>query len=214
MTESWRPTTTPPACVMGVAGRATPWDQSAEVALRAVRGRPATLGTGRLLCVDGPAGSGKSSLAAAIAARAPGTIVVNTDQLLDGWDGLPTLPPLLAALVGPLAGGHDASYRRYDWDAGRYAEQVPVPVAPLLVIEGVGAGCRLLAPYRTLLVWVSAPDEQRRARVVERDGPGVAPYLDGWLAAEAAHFAAEGTRSAADLVIDTSDHLGRNQWST
>lgn len=178
----------------------------AEAALRAVRARPATLGGGRLLGIDGPAGSGKTRLAAAVAALAPGTVVVNTDQLLDGWDGLPTLPPLLASLAATLADGRDASYRRYDWAQGRYAERVPVPATPLLVIEGVGAGCRLLAPYRTLLVWVSAPEAQRRARVVARDGAGVAVHLDAWQRAEADHFAAEGTRGAADLVVDASAH--------
>jgi uridine kinase len=169
--------------------------------------RPARLGGGRLLCVDGPAGSGKTTLAAGIAELEPGAVVVNTDQLLDGWTGLPTLPPLLAALVAPLARGEDSSYRRYDWIAGEYAEEVPVPRTTLLVIEGVGAGCRALAPYRSLLVWVSAPADQRVRRVVERDGPGVAPYLEAWVADEAAHFAAEGTRTAADLVIDSADHL-------
>ena len=31
--------------------------------------RPATLGAGRLVCVDGPAGSGKTTLGAALAER-------------------------------------------------------------------------------------------------------------------------------------------------
>lgn len=172
--------------------------------LRTALARPGS--PGRIVCVDGPAGSGKTTLAAGIAALDPDAVVVNTDQLLDGWDGLPGLPPLLAALAAPIARGEDSSYRRYDWDAGRYAERVAVPWTPMLVIEGVGAGCRTLAPYRTLLVWVAAPDEERLRRVVARDGEAVAPYLDRWVADETAHFAAEGTRAAADLVIDASDH--------
>lgn len=176
---------------------------SAERVLRLVRSRPATLGAGRLLCIDGPAGSGKSSLAAVVAAREPAAVVVNTDQLLDGWGGLPGLPVLLRALVGPLADGRDSSYRRFDWGAGAYAERVPVPVSSLLVIEGVGAGCRLLAPYRTALVWVAAPDGERLRRVVERDGPGVEAHLADWVTAESAHFAAEGTRGAADVTLAT-----------
>lgn len=174
--------------------------------LRLALTRPARLGDGRLLCLDGPAGSGKTTLAAAVAALAPDAVVVNTDQLLDGWTGLPTLPPRLVRLVAPLARGEDSSYRRYDWLAGRYAEEVPVARTALLVVEGVGAGCRALAPYRSLLVWVSAPPDQRVRRVVDRDGPGVAPYLPAWTDDERAHFAAEGTRAAADLVIDSADH--------
>lgn len=171
--------------------------------LRLTLDRPARLGGGRLLCVDGPAGSGKTTLAAGVAALVADAVVVNTDQLLDGWTGLPTLPALLAGLVEPLARGEDSSYRRYDWPTGAYAGAVRVPRASLLVVEGVGAGCRALAAYRSLLVWVAADDEQRLRRVVERDGPGVAPYLERWVADEAAHFAAEGTRAAADLVVST-----------
>jgi len=165
--------------------------------------REPTLAAGRLICVDGPAGSGKTTLAAGLAALDPRSVVVNTDKLLDGWGGLPALPPLLGALVAPLARGEASSYRRYDWVAGRYAGRVPVPRTPLLVIEGVGAGSRLLAPYRTLLVWVSAPDDERLRRVVERDGPGVEPHLRQWFLDEAEHFAAEGTSTAADLRVAT-----------
>lgn len=175
-----------------------------ESALRLALDRPATLGGGRLLCVDGPAGSGKTSLAAGVADLEPRAVVVNTDQLLDGWTGLPGLPALLADLVAPLARGEDSSYRRFDWDAGRYADRVVVPPTPLLVIEGVGSGCRLLAPYRTVLVWVDAADDDRVRRVVERDGPGVTTYLRAWMADESRHFAAEGTPAAADLVVQTS----------
>lgn len=176
---------------------------SAERVLRLVRSRPATLGSGRLLCVDGPAGSGKSSLAAEVAALEPEAVVVNTDQLLDGWGGLPGLPPLLRALVEPLADGRDSSYRRFDWGVGAYAERVPVPLTPLLVIEGVGAGCRLLASYRTALVWMSAPDDERLRRVVQRDGAGVEGHLPAWSAAESEHFARESTRAGADVTLAT-----------
>jgi len=177
----------------------------AEAALRLARERPATLGSGRLICVDGPAGSGKTTLAAALAALEPQAVVVHTDELLDGWGGLPTLPTRLAELLEPLGRGVASSYLRYDWLAGRYAESVPVPRSPLLVLEGVGSGARVLAPYRTVLVWVSAPDDERLRRVVERDGPLVEPHLAAWVADEVAHFAAEGTRRSADLHVTRGD---------
>ncbi|WP_193605880.1 uridine kinase family protein [Nocardioides dongkuii] len=177
-----------------------------ETALRLALARPARLGGGRLICVDGPAGSGKSTLAAGIAALDSRAVVVTTDDLLDGWDGLPGLPALLDDLLAPLARGEDSSYLRYDWHAGRYAERVAVPRTPLLVVEGVGSGARVLADRRSLLVWVSAPADVRMRRGLARDGAAVAPHWRRWMAAEAAHFAEEGTAAAADLHVDGATH--------
>ncbi len=164
--------------------------------------RPATLGAGRLLCIDGPAGSGKTTLAAAVAAARPGTPVVHMDDLYDGWEGLPRVPGQLSALLEPLARGEAGSHRRYDWYAGRYAEAVTVPPAPLLVVEGVGSGARSIAHLTTLLVWVSAPPDLRLRRGLERDGAAMAPQWERWMRDEAQHLARERTEARADVRVD------------
>ena len=58
--------------------------------------RPATLGTGRLVCVDGPAGSGKTTLGAELAERT-GAQLVHGDDLMEGWRGLDAVGRQLAA---------------------------------------------------------------------------------------------------------------------
>jgi uridine kinase len=161
--------------------------------------RPPTLGTGRLLCLDGPAGSGKTTLAAAVAALVPAT-VVHLDDLYDGWHGLPRLREQLDPLLLPLARGEAGRYRRYDWAAGRYAETIVVAPAPVLVLEGVGSGLAAYSSLRTLLVWVDADRDTRLARWRARDGAAVEPFIATWTAAEERLFAAEGTREAADVV--------------
>lgn len=187
---------------MATASPSEPGAAAAE-ALRLVRSRPPTLGEGRLLCIDGPAGSGKTTLAAAVAALEPAAVVVHTDDLLDGWGDLPGLPARLEALLAPLGRGEPSSYLRYDWVAGRYAGSVPVAPGPLLVVEGVGAGCRATAPWRTTLVWVSAPDDLRLARGLARDGAALEPQWRRWLVDEAAHFRAERTADRAEMRVET-----------
>lgn len=161
--------------------------------------RPPTLGTGRLLCLDGPAGAGKTTLAAAVAGLVPAT-VVHLDDLYDGWDGLPRLRERLDPLLLPLARGEAGSYRRYDWATGRYAETVAIDPAPVLVLEGVGSGLAAYSSLRTLLVWVDADRDTRLARWRARDGEAAEPHIAAWTAAEDRLFAAEGTRAAADVV--------------
>jgi uridine kinase len=178
-----------------------------DPAARAValaRSRPPLLGAGRLLCIDGPAGSGKTTLAARVADLVPAT-VVHLDELLEGWTG--GLPRVVAALVAdvlePLAAGRPAAFHRYDWHAGRFAERVPVPPAELIVVEGVAAGSRAVTAYASALVWLEAPHDLRMTRGLERDGDDFAPYWESWARTEDEHFRLERTRARADLVVTT-----------
>ncbi len=163
--------------------------------------RPATLGHGRLICLDGPAGSGKTTLAAAVGAASE-AVVLHMDDLYAGWSGLPVIDAQLDGLLSPLAEGRPGSYRRYDWVAEAYAEQVEVQPTPLLVLEGVGSGAARFAALVTVLVWVEAPHDLRMARGIARDGAAFATMWETWARDEAALFAREDTRARADVVVD------------
>jgi uridine kinase len=179
--------------------------ETAARVLDLVRSRPATLGRGRLVSIDGPAGAGKTTLAEEISALAPGALVVHMDDLYEGWNGLPEVSRQLAGLLRPLAERLPGSYRRYDWAAGAWAETVTVQPTDLLVLEGVGSGCRTQDDLIGVLVWVEAPYEQRMRRGIERDGEAFAPHWQAWAEAEELLFARHRTRQRADLVVDCSD---------
>ncbi len=170
--------------------------------LRRLDELPPTLGAGRLLCVDGPAGSGKTTLASAVADAVGGARLVHTDDLVEGWGGLSGIATRLEGILRPLAGGQPGSYRRFDWLEGAFAETVSVEPGPLLVLEGVGSGAERFEDLQTLLVWVEAPYDERLSRGLARDGDAFAPYWEQWAADEAALFARERTRERADLRLD------------
>ena len=71
--------------------------------------RPATLGEGRLLSVDGPAGSGKTTLAEAVSRGLDGSRVIHMDDLFPGWSGLPHVDEQLDGLLSPLGEGDRAA---------------------------------------------------------------------------------------------------------
>lgn len=172
--------------------------------LELARSRPPTLGSGRLVCIDGPAGSGKTTLAGAVASLDAGAAVVHMDDLYDGWDGLPRVADQLAGLLEPLARGAAGQYRRYDWTAGRYAETVTVTPHDLLVVEGVGCGVTRVAHLVTVLAWVEAPEDVRLERGLARDGEAARPHWERWQVDEQTMFARERTRERAEVVIDTA----------
>jgi hypothetical protein len=170
--------------------------------LELARSRQATLGDGRLICVDGPAGSGKTTLAAEIAALAGGASVVHMDDLFEGWGGLERVDEQLGTLLRPIAEGASGSYRRWDWPGNAWAETVLVSPTPLLVLEGVGSGASAYADLTTVLAWVEVPFELRMARGLERDGDAVVELWRQWAEDEQARFARERTRERADVVLD------------
>lgn len=165
-----------------------------------------------MLAIDGPGGSGKTTLAAAIlAARPTGTTqVVHMDDLYDGWSGLSTVAGQLNTLLRPLARGEAGCYRRYDWHVGAYVETVPLaPLAPvdLLVVEGVGSGAPEVAGLVTLLVWVEAPRAIRLERGLARDGDATRERWLAWQRDEDDHLAGLRTRERADLLVDGAGAL-------
>lgn len=180
----------------------------AEVVVRRTLAKQPTLGGGRLVCVDGPAGSGKSTLGQAIrdaAATVGSAGLVHLDDLLDGWAGLDQVSATLElAVLAPLDEGRAGRYRRFDWHLERFAEERVVEPVDLLVVEGVGSGASSYASWVTTLVWVEAPADLRLARGLARDGEELRQQWTRWMADEAALFARERTRERANVLVDGS----------
>lgn len=178
-------------------------DAAREILDLALRRPPTVGGETRLIVVDGPAGSGKTTLAAAVAALEPAAAVLHIDDLLEGWAGIGGATDQFDSFLLPLSRGEPGSYRRYDWYAAAFAETVAVPVTPLLVVEGVGSGSRSHARWHTVLVWVETDDERRLARGMARDGEGMRAHWEQWMRDEVGLFAREGTRRRADVLLAT-----------
>jgi uridine kinase len=181
-------------------GTASP-SETVALVLDLARSRPPSLGSGRLVCVDGPAGSGKTTLAAALA-ESVGATVVHADDLMEGWRGLDAVARELTGLLGALAAGRPGSYRHYDWEHGRYDRTVEVAPGPWLVVEGVGSGAPGISAYVTVLVWVEADDELRLDRGLVRDGVGMEAHWRQFMLDERALFARDRTRERADVLVD------------
>ncbi|GGJ93532.1 hypothetical protein GCM10010123_24230 [Pilimelia anulata] len=177
----------------------------------AVRAGPPRLGAGtRLICIDGPSGTGKTTLAGRLAGALSGRFdqpapVVSTDDLLAGWaDQFTFWSRLERQVLAPLRAGVAGSYRPYDWAAGQFRDEpVDVPVTGVVIVEGVSAARAAIRPEATLTILADAPAAVRQARARGRDDPATHAALERWWRAEDAWFAADGTAAAVDLVYRT-----------
>jgi hypothetical protein len=165
---------------------------------------PPGLGPVRLVVVDGPAGSGKTTFAGRLGAALHSAPVVPMDDLYEGWTGLAdgVWERLERQVLAPLRAGRPGRYQAYDWHTGQFTDWRDVPLAPALVVEGVGSAALPVDPWATLRVWVEAPPRLRMARGIARDGAALGAEWARWMSLETAHFAADGTRSRADLLVD------------
>ncbi|MER7738700.1 hypothetical protein ABTX34_10295 [Streptomyces sp. NPDC096538] len=155
----------------------------------------------RLVAVDGHAGSGKSTFAGLLAAALGGAPVLHLDDIarhdeLFDWTGR-----LLGEVIGPLTRGESAHYAPYDWRARRPGPPRALPAAPVVVVEGVGAGRRALRPHLALLLWMDLPRAESWERGRTRDGEEQREFWDGWTRAEREHFTDDPSRPFAHLLV-------------
>ncbi len=158
----------------------------------------------RLVAIDGRSASGKSTLAARIAAATPGAAVVHTDDVAWHHDFFDWADLLADGVLRPVRAGRAVSYRPPAWDARDRPGAVTVPsVAPLVLVEGVGVGRRALAQLFDALVWVETDPAVARARGLTRDGddPAAVAFWDEWDAREVPLLDRERPWERADLVL-------------
>ncbi|WP_426501453.1 uridine kinase family protein [Streptomyces sp. D54] len=162
---------------------------------------PPSCGPVRLVAVDGHAGSGKSTFAARLAAALGGAPVLHLDDLatheeLFGWTGR-----LREQVLLPLSRGGSARYAPYDWTERRFGPARTLEPAPVVLVEGVGAGRRQVRPWLAALCWMELDRDTSWGRGRRRDGAGLAGFWDGWTLAEARHFAEDPSRPHADALV-------------
>ncbi len=182
--------------------KAAPDDASAELAQRATSFPVGLGGTTRLVCVDGPAGSGKTTLAAKLGVLLPAQ-VIHMDDLYSGWTGLDAgIDRLHEWVLGPLAAGRPGRYRRYDWKREEYAERHLVPIADFLVVEGCGSSGPGVDVFSPFIIWVEADDDVRLARGLHRDGADMLAHWLLFMQDEAVMFERDRTRQRAAVHVN------------
>ena len=182
-------------------------ERYADLASRVMRAPP-RLGGVRLVAVDGPAGSGKTTFAARLATalreREVQVVEFHTDDVLDGWTDLHAYWPRLDEWVlQPLGRGEAGRFRAYNWLEQRFEDAWrPVPVPEVLLVEGVASARAAAAPWVSLTVFVVADRDLRLARGLARDGEALRPQWLRWMADEDAHYDADTTAQRADVLVD------------
>ncbi|MFF7182565.1 uridine kinase [Streptomyces sp. NPDC008121] len=173
---------------------------SLDRAAAALRRLPPSCGPVRLVAVDGHAGSGKSTFAGRLAARLAAP-VLRLDDLATHEELFAWTDRIREQVLLPLSRGEVARYHPYDWNLRAFGPPRELPPAPVVLVEGVGAGRRALRPVLAALLWMDRGAEESWSRGRRRDGAAQSTFWDGWIVAETRHFAEDPSRPFADTLI-------------
>ena len=168
-----------------------------------------------VVALDGPCGSGKTTLAAALAQQFPQSIALHTDdfylppaQRVPGWQHTPCanmdLARLAAQALAPAQAGQAVMYQAYSCREGAYRAPQQLSAQPLVILEGSYSHHPLLRPYETLRVWVTCSKAQQTSRLQAREGVRYADFAARWIPLEEGYFAQYQIPETADFVVDTT----------
>jgi uridine kinase len=163
-----------------------------------------------LITIDGPAGSGKTTLAAQIhdhlSAAGETVLTVHMDDLYDGWE-----EPLGEELAAKLDSLLSDAYRggaimipQYNWTDDAFTLPIIASTPQTLILEGVGSSQSITRGFAPLSIWIEAPREVALQRVLDRDGAELRSQMLDWQRREEEHFTRESTKSAADYQVKSA----------
>ncbi len=161
-------------------------------------------GVTKVITIDGPAGSGKTTLANELSNKLGECPIVHMDDLYGGWnqDLISELPNrIIKTILWPLQNKTAPSYFRFDWHENRFTENIALPVSEFLILEGVGSGHPQLHEFAALTIWIEADPKLLLDRLVARDGEALRAELVKWQTHEAAYFAQLQVKQLADVRI-------------
>lgn len=186
--------------------------QAEDLILQAARNTSGPL----VVAIDGRSGTGKSTLAEALAERL-GATVIEGDDFYSGGTGIEGDPPQSRAarcidwkaqrrVLTALRAGQAARYHAFDWDAfdgSLVTEATEVDPAPILILEGAYSARPELRDLVDVSILATVPPALREARLLQREGE-IGPWERQWHEAEDWYFAHAAPEVGFDLVLDLS----------
>ena len=159
-----------------------------------------------LLAIDGPAGSGKTTLAAKLQSeyQLVSTVqVIHMDDLYNGWEHALSeeLTLKLSEIVQAHKGGKSFYVKKFNWNTMEFGDAELIQPAEVLILEGVGAAQKIVRDAGAKSYWIETLPEIGLQRVLDRDGHHLGDLMLGWQSYQDAHFKKDKTAENCDVKL-------------
>jgi uridine kinase len=159
-----------------------------------------------LLAIDGPAGSGKTTLAAKLEGeyQLSSTVhVIHMDDLYNGWEHALSeeLSLKLSEIVQAHQSGKNFNIKRFNWITMEFGETELIKATKVLILEGVGAAQKIVRDAGAKTFWIETSPEIGLQRVLDRDGHHLRDLMLHWQSYQDAHFKVDKTAENCDVKL-------------
>jgi uridine kinase len=158
-----------------------------------------------LIAIDGRAGAGKTTLAASFfnELSVDKTVaVIHMDDLYDGWEN--ALSEHLTQTLESIVKSHQSKVAFeidiFNWQSMSFDSKRVIHPVDILILEGVGAGQKVVRDAGATLYWLDIDAEVGIQRVLNRDGNQIASQMKQWQIAQEIHFLRDKTRENAEHI--------------
>ena len=159
-----------------------------------------------LLAIDGPAGAGKTTLAAKLEAEYSAHSTVRTihmDDLYNGWDDAlgKALTDTLQAITSAHQAGYECTIKIFNWHLMKFDREEIIVPTDYLILEGVGAAQAVVRNAGAVTYWLDIDAETGLKRVLARDGAHIEKEMRQWQVQQSIHFAKDQTRENCEFKL-------------
>jgi uridine kinase len=161
-----------------------------------------SLKPGEVIAIDGPAGSGKTTLANQLSRDLANVEIIHMDDLYQGWSNAFSArltASVINQVLTPISQGIEFYYEIYDWNSNKFYKSELVPKEKIYILDGVGSGQLQFRDYLSKIIWLDITDEVGLTRVLNRDGAEILSPMQEFQRAQKLYFARELTENAADF---------------
>jgi len=162
-------------------------------------------GQTKIVVIDGPAGSGKTTLAKSLSGLLENCPIIHMDEIYEGWENAlspKTSQDLVEWIINPLLEDKSIEYIKYDWNLEQRIEKVVINNPQVMIIEGVGASVSEISKHACLKLWIEVNEETGINRVLTRDGLQIQEQMKKWQSQESKFFIENNSKENSDIWID------------
>ena len=159
-----------------------------------------------LLAIDGPAGAGKTTLAAKLEAEYSVLSSVRTihmDDLYNGWEDAlgSSLTDTLEEITSAHLSGQECTIRVFNWHLMKFDHEEVIVPTDYLILEGVGAAQAVVRKAGAITYWLDIDAETGLKRVLARDGAHIEKQMRQWQIQQVIHFDLDQTRENCEFKL-------------